>query len=259
MRHCYVVRVFTDGQSGGNALGVIPDSTELASEQMQEIATELGFSETVFIDWPEDHLPALRIFTPAVELPFAGHPLVGTAWVLNAMGPGADRMSIQIGDVGIRMDGETCWVAPPHLEPPVTEVTAAELNGLGIEPRRGWRVAIPMDYLLVELAAADDVAKASPDLAAVQAACDGLYVFARGEPTRSRFFAPTLGVDEDPATGSAAAALAAVMASEGQATGNLAITQGPAGLLSRVLVSWSERGTELGGTVVHDEVRLLED
>ncbi len=259
MRHCYVVRVFTDGQSGGNALGVIPDSVELSSEAMQGIATKLGFSETVFIDWTAAGPPVLRIFTPTVELPFAGHPLVGTAWVLNSMGPGVDRLSIQIGEVGIRMDNGTCWVGPPEIDQSVSEVSEHEVRRLGVSMIRAWRVVMPMDFLLAELADGKAVENAHPDLAVVNDSCDGLYVFARGEPVRARFYAPALGIDEDPATGSAAVALAAVFRSEGQNSGRAEILQGLRGSLSRVMVNWAGLGVEIGGTVVHDEVRLLEE
>lgn len=257
MRSCYVVRVFTDGQSGGNALGVIPDSVDLSSEAMQGIAAELGFSETVFLSWPASGPPALRIFTPAVELPFAGHPLVGTAWILNSIGPGVDLMSIEIGEVGIRMDNGTCWVGPPERDQPVTEISADDLSRLAVEAVRAWRVVMPMDFLLAELDGAA-IDKADPDLAVVGDSCDGLYVFARGEPVRARFFAPALGIGEDPATGSAAVALVAVLRAEGQDSGRLEILQGLSGSLSRVMVNWDGSRVELGGTVVHDEVRLLE-
>ena len=77
MRHCYVLRVFTRGGEGGNHLGVVTDTTGLADVTMQAIATALGFSETIFIDWRAVGDPRVRIFTPAAELAFAGHPLVG--------------------------------------------------------------------------------------------------------------------------------------------------------------------------------------
>ena len=74
MRHCYVLRVFTRGDEGGNHLGVVTDVTGLDTETMQGIATELGFSETVFIDWQNEGVPFVRIFTPAAEMPFCGTP-----------------------------------------------------------------------------------------------------------------------------------------------------------------------------------------
>lgn len=258
MRHCYVVRVFTRGDSGGNALGVVPDSTGLHSADMQGIAAELGFSETVFTDWPDGDIPRLRIFTPATELPFAGHPLVGTAWVLNELGPGAVRMAIHIGVVGVRREDDLVWVAPPAIDQPCRRVPAAEATRLGVAATRVWRVSVPSDYLVAEVASESDLVSARPDLAAVADAVDGLYVFCGREDVRSRFFAPRLGVDEDPATGSAAVALCAVLRSGGDQAGTARIVQGLPGELSEILMAWNGLNVELGGRVVMDEVRLLE-
>ncbi len=202
--------------------------------------------------------PVLRIFTPATELPFAGDPLVGTAWVLNSMGPGIDRMSIAIGEVRTRLEGDKCWIAPPSGDPPVQPMSESDIAQLGVTAVNAWRATMPMDFVMVELADGGAIDAAAPDLAAVKDSCDGLYVFARSEPIRSRFFAPRLGIDEDPATGSAAVGLAAVLRSEGRDAGQLEILQGPPGALSRVSVSWEGPEVQLGGTVVHDEVRLLE-
>ena len=80
-----VLRVFTAGREGGNHLGVVNDLVDLDDAAMQQIATDLGFTETVFVDWPEGSIPFARIFTPAEELPFAGHPLVGAAWCLTVI------------------------------------------------------------------------------------------------------------------------------------------------------------------------------
>lgn len=259
MRHCYVVRVFTIESAGGNALGVVPDSTGLASADMQGIAAGLGFSETVFINWSAGEGPQLRIFTPAVELPFAGHPLVGTAWVLNRMGPGVDRMSIQIGEVGVRMEDDLVWVAPPAIDQPVRKVPVHEAGALGVKATRAWRVEVPSDYLVVELQSEADLIAAKPDLGAVADAADGLYLFHGHGMTRSRFFGPRLGVDEDPATGSAAVALCAVSRALGQESGTAQIIQGLPGALSEIHLTWTGLEVELGGRVVKDEVRVLAD
>jgi trans-2,3-dihydro-3-hydroxyanthranilate isomerase len=231
----------------------------LDSNDMQRIAADLGFSETVFIEWTAGRMPALRIFTPSVELPFAGHPLVGTAWVLNRLGPGVERMTIQIGEVGVRAGGDIAWVAPPARELPVREVGATEAILLGVPAVRSWRVQVPSDFLIVEVASEAEVIAARPDLAAVAAAADGLSVFHGDEPTRSRFFAPRIGVDEDPATGSAAVALAAVWRALGRGAGTARIVQGLPGSLSEIHLTWDGLAVELGGTVVKDEVRVLDD
>lgn len=259
MRHCYVVRVFTVGHGGGNALGVIPDSTGLGSGDMQRIAFELGFSETVFTTWPAGDMPALRIFTPAAEMPFAGHPLVGTGWVLNQMGPGTDRMSIQIGEVGVRIEDEQVWVTTPPVDQPVREVPVEEATVLGVRAIRAWRVEVPSNYLVAEVETEGDLIETKPDFAAVAEAADGVYVFSGFGNTRARFFGPRLGVDEDPATGSAAVALAAVSRSLGRETGTARIIQGLPGALSEIHMTWDGLRVELGGRVVKDEVRVLEE
>lgn len=259
MRHCYVLRVFTgDGGGGGNPLGVVPGSLELSDADMQEIAAGLGFSETVFISWERHAGPRLRIFTPTMELPFAGHPLVGTAWLLNQLGPGALRMTLEIGEVGIAMSDDICWIEAPPGERPVAPVAVSELRGLGIDVARAWRVAVPMDYLVAEVGGVDSLVGTDPDLDAVGAVADGLYLVCDSDPVRARFFAPQMGVPEDPATGSAAVALAAVRHFEGTLSGSVEIVQGMPHHLSRIRVSWEGNAIRLGGAVVQDEVRVLD-
>jgi PhzF family phenazine biosynthesis protein len=110
-RHCYVLRVFTRDGSGGNPLGVVTDILGLDDEKMQQIATDLAFSETIFLSWFEGTMPKARIFTPTIEIPYAGHPLVGAAWVLLNLGP-VDPGGIEcsIGPVKIRQVDETTWI-----------------------------------------------------------------------------------------------------------------------------------------------------
>lgn len=257
MRDCTVVRVFAVGASGGNPLGVVTDSDGLDTTRMQEIAAELGFSETTFTDWAPGHQPSLRIFTPAAEMPFAGHPLVGTAWVLNQIAP-VERLTIQIGEVGVRFDGDVVWVGPPSIDQPVRAVDEAEVRALGVPATQAWRVEVPSDYLVAEVATESDLLSITPDADSVAAAADGFYVFCPSSPTRSRFFAPRLGVYEDPATGSAAVALCAVRRSLGMEAGSETIMQGLPEWLSKIHMTWDGLEVELGGTVVLDEVRELD-
>ena len=258
MRHCYVVRVFTVGPEGGNALGVIPDATGLSAADMQAIAADLGFSETVFMEWPAGSDPELRIFTPAAEMPFAGHPLVGTAWVLNKMGPGSDMVVIQIGEVPIRIDGDMVWVMPPPIDQPVHPAPMEEARALGVPAIGAWHVEVPSDYLLTEVSSEEELLAVAPDPGAFTDATHGLYVFHGRSPVRSRFFAPRLGVYEDPATGSAAVALCALLRSQGRAKGSVQILQGLPGAQSDLRLHWDGFNVELGGTVMKDEVRVLD-
>ncbi len=260
VRHCYVLSVFTRGGIGGNPLGVVTDVTGLEPSSMQAIATELGFSETVFLDWTRPGVPQARIFTPAAEIPFAGHPLVGAGWVLGKMGPGtARRVACGIGEIPFRFEGERVFIEVPLSR----EVAAPEPVPAAVglpAPERSWLVRLPLRYLLLEVGSAAAVAGARPDFTALAAApWEGTLVFARdGGTVKGRFFAPAVGVPEDPATGSAAVALASALAFSGEAEGSVSIDQGDeVGAPSRLELSWSGGMAAVGGTVRRDEVRVL--
>jgi len=113
-----VVRVFCAGDgSGGNPLGVFLDGAAVPESERQPIARELGFSETVFVDDPDRG--AMRMFTPASELPLAGHPLVGTAWLLRDGGFDVSVLRPPAGEVPVRFEGELTWAsARPEWCPP---------------------------------------------------------------------------------------------------------------------------------------------
>ena len=255
MRHCYVLRVFTRDGEGGNHLGVVPDVTGLTRHGMQSIAAELGFSETVFLDWREGGNPIARIFTPDSELPFAGHPLVGAAWVLTRMGPGGpDCIKCEVGDVSIENIGDSTWIHPPFGQP-VSSVRG-EFSG-GTTPIHVSEVAMPLPYQVVELASPSEVAAMTPI-----GTEEMVYVWAWDEPgsrIRSRFFAGGHGIVEDPATGSAAVAFAASMRARGMTSGEVVIHQGAEmGHPSEIHLTWDGPEVRLGGRVAHDEVRVLD-
>jgi len=288
MRHCHVLRVFTRGDTGGNHLGVVTDPTGLSRGDMQEISTGLGFSETVFVEGSDEALPVVRIFTPAAEIPFAGHPLVGAAWMLcqhssPSGGGGAGRrpaaegvvasasdaitqgrMSCGIGEVSFRVAGDRSEVTSPM----VTEVSEARegrdiADAAGLPRLAGaWWARMPIPYLVLEAASGVDVASCDPDLRALAAgaSAEATYLFARdGMLVKARFFAPGLGVGEDPATGSAAAALAAVLAAQGEPSGSLIVSQGDEiGHPSTIEVGWAGDVVALAGSVRRDEVRILD-
>jgi len=260
-RVCEVLRVFTRGEAGGNHLGVITECQGLTDADMQRIAADLGFSETVFIDLTLD--PAhTRIFTPTNEMPFAGHPLVGATWALHNLGQGSpDRLTCQTGEVAISFDGRIAMITTA-LDQAVApmEISASDL-GL---PRvvSSFEVLMPLRYTVVELATFDAVARYEPIESVLTASADGehMLVYARDRNSvRARFFAPSSGIFEDPATGSAAVALAATRLFRGELEGSVSISQGEeVGFPSTIFLSWSPQGAEIGGTVVHDETRTLE-
>lgn len=258
MRDCQVLRVFTRGEAGGNHLGVVTDVAGLAEEAMQEIAAGLGFSETVFLDCARP-VPAARIFTPAAEIPFAGHPLVGAGWVLGTMGPWR-RVACGIGEVPFRTEGDRVWIEVATSRD-VEGAAREAAGGAGLPTAaRAWMVRLPLRYLLLEAATAGAVEASRPDFGRLAAErWEGTLLFARAAGTvKARFFAPALGVPEDPATGSAAVALASALTFAGEKEGSLVIDQGDeVGAPSSISLSWSGGMVLVGGTVRRDEVRRL--
>lgn len=262
MRHCYVLRVFTRGDEGGNHLGVILDLTGLDSDLMQSIAADLGFSETVFVDASADP-PACRIFTPTAELPFAGHPLVGAAWVLHRLSPfSPTHLRCAVGPIAIDSDAVSTRITTPGNQP-ATPLAGVDLDGLRIERVvSAYSVAMPLSYTVVEVASADEVARYQPveHRLAAHRYGDMLTIWARDDAgVRLRFFAPGHGVLEDPATGSAAVALAASRRQAGEPQGSFLIHQGSeVGMPSAIMLEWQGNFTSVSGEVRHDETRELE-
>ena len=235
--------VFTDKAFGGNQLAVLPDARGLSTEQMQSITREFNYSETVFVVPPDDpaHTRRFRIFIPTAEIPFAGHPTVGGAYVLAATGEiplDGDETRIVceegVGPVPI-------VIRSRNGQPYFTQLTAAKIpqkhdqrydaatiasllslnesdidlaGGNNIE---GWSAGLP--YLCVPLKSAGALQRirVKPDLIGRHLGGGWTtepYVFFKdGDDYRSRMFAPLLGVPEDPATGSAAAAFAGYVGS----------------------------------------------
>lgn len=252
-RHCYVLRVFTKDGSGGNHLGVVTDILGLDDQKMQRLATELGFSETIYLSWFEGDVPKARIFTPAAELPFAGHPLVGAAWVLLNLSPlDPDWIECPIGMVRIRQENFTTWIDVPSGQPVAPEPVE------GMEALESVIVEMPLPYLLIQLASPEAVHQSNSPTTDTRGF---VYLWAweeEGRSVRSRFFAPAVGVPEDPATGSAAVALAARMRWAGASEGEVIIHQGEeTGFPSRIHLRWDEGGCSIGGTVAKDEVRFV--
>lgn len=261
-RPCHVVRVFTRGERGGNHLGVVNDLTDLTSDAMQLIATDLGFSETVFVDWSDPDVDAaVRIFTPASELPFAGHPLVGSAWILSVLGAGeSGRIDTKVGSVEYVVKGSSVSV---RCDIPIATIEGDKIDEALVAAGMARPIAtrllgLPKEYLIAEYASFDDVAALTPRF---EELLDhfGVLCFARdGSTVKSRFFVPSEGIPEDPATGSAAVALAREFVLRGEAEGSVTVSQGDEiGHPSTIDLSWDASGTTIGGTVVRDEVRLV--
>lgn len=246
--------MFTRNGEGGNPLGVVPDTTGLDPAAMQGIANDLGFSETVFLDWRAGGIPHARIFTPAREMPFAGHPLVGAGWLLEAVGPGGPgRLMCEVGEVAVRQEGDLTWIDPPFGQP--VEPCSLDVAGW-VSPVSAMTVSTPLPYHLFELASPEEVASAAPPSIGGE-----LYLWAWEGPdsVKARFFAAGVGVAEDPATGSAAVALAARLAAGGMTEGRVTVHQGDElGAPSTIHLTWAGDRVSVGGTVVRDELRVLD-
>jgi trans-2,3-dihydro-3-hydroxyanthranilate isomerase len=222
------IDVFTDVPLAGNQLAVFTDGRGLTDETMQALALEIGFSETVFALPAEspDADVRIRIFTPSRELPFAGHPTLGAAFVLG--GPLQKiviRLETGAGVVPVELEREGPRIVFGWMEQPLPELRAVDdpsaiLAALGIE-RAGLpveRCDIGPGHVYFELDSPASVAALRPDVQALAAATsDGVNCFARdGAGWKTRMFAPTHGVVEDAATGSAAGPLAAFLARHGR-------------------------------------------
>jgi trans-2,3-dihydro-3-hydroxyanthranilate isomerase len=225
----YVVAdVFTDTPLAGNPVAVFTDARELETEQMQRLAREMNLSESVFVLPKEgDGHARIRIFTPSVELPFAGHPTLGTAFVLaQPMQLDQIRLETGMGVVPIALEREGSRIVFGRMVQPLPLWEAlpdadALLAALGVE-----RSELPVElydngvrHVYVELGSAEQVAALRPDLVALSdfPAVVGVNCFAgSGTRWKTRMFAPAGGVSEDPATGSAAGPLAVHLARHGR-------------------------------------------
>ena len=228
-RFRYVVcDVFTDVPLAGNQLAVFTDARDLTGEDMQALALEVGFSETVFVLPPAaaDADVRIRIFTPARELPFAGHPVLGTAFVLGGpLSKVVVRLETGAGVVPVTLERDGPRIVFGRMEQPVPPWAAFEreeelLAALGVAAS-----GLPVEWydlgpghVYVELGSAGEVAALEPDLAALARVTHlGANCFARdGAAWKTRMFAPVHGVSEDPATGSAAGPLAVHLARHGR-------------------------------------------
>jgi predicted PhzF superfamily epimerase YddE/YHI9 len=217
----HVLRVFCgDDGSWGNPLGVFLDGGAVPDADRQAVAADLGFSETVFVD--DAGVGEIRIFTPAIEIPFAGHPVVGTAWLLERDGMGVPLLRTPAGDVPVRSDGELTYAAGRPEWSPGFEFVQVSTPG--------------------EVEALDGPPAGGPKEVGVWA-----WIDEDAGVVRERVFAEEYGIPEDEATGSAAVVLAARLGRE------IDVRQGRG---SRILARPLGDGmVEIAGRVVLDEVR----
>jgi trans-2,3-dihydro-3-hydroxyanthranilate isomerase len=225
------VDVFTDRKFGGNPLAVIPDAQGLSTGQMQSIAAEFNLAETTFVLPPKDpkNTAHVRIFTPKSELPFAGHPNVGTAFVLARHGRAGDRFVFEEGAGLVPLDlvRENGAVVAARLAAPqplsLGERVAAEIvaHAAGVQPDDivGEPVIASTgnNFLFAELRSREVLKSASHNAEVFRKHLPmertvGLHLYVTAPEIQSRMFAPLFGVPEDPATGSANITLIGLLA-----------------------------------------------
>jgi trans-2,3-dihydro-3-hydroxyanthranilate isomerase len=246
-RRFHTLDVFTENRHEGNPLAVVLDSDDLTDGEMQAIAREFNLAETVFVFPPQDQLNAarIRIFTPATELPFAGHPTVGTAVLLAELragdmlaGPGVTIvLEEKVGPVAVdvmRKPGRACRAVFPlpvlpklldHVFDPPKVARAIGLDvgelGFGAHGIAAWSAGVP--FVMVPVRSLEAIGRAGvadPHLWAEVFGVTGkgaafLYTRETAKPNHhvhARMFSPAMGIAEDPATGSAVAAFAGVAA-----------------------------------------------
>jgi len=222
-----VLRVFTDPDGNyGNPLGVVDNSTVTPADR-QRIATQLGYSETIFIDLPQTGASTAhaRIFTPAVELPFAGHPTVGASWWLRDQGHPIKTLQVPAGIVQVTYDDDLAAVSA----------------------RAEWAP----DFAIYDLASVDDLMAADPsDYSDDVEHYLWTWLDEPAGKIRSRMFASHLGVPEDEATGAAAVRITDYLSRD------LEIVQGKGSVIH---TQWSPEGwVRVAGRVVSDGSKQID-
>ncbi len=287
MAHRFVIAdVFTDKPFTGNQLAVFPEAQGLSDRAMQAIAREFNFAESTFVLPAGDsrHACRVRIFTPKMELPFAGHPTVGTAAVLARLGRfklagGNARIVLEEGigpvpvEIAVGEDSVRAHLVSekPIETPAVRPARAAVAAALSVPEAAvvdAWFASAGVPFCFIKIKNKQFVDQAVLDRAAwtkhfAKAWSPNLYFFAGETDLHVRMFAPALGIEEDPATGSGAVALAGVLAARLQATDGLfawQIDQGVAmGRPSRIEASAEKRAGRVvrikvgGATVIAGE------
>jgi trans-2,3-dihydro-3-hydroxyanthranilate isomerase len=223
-----VLDVFTDVPLEGNPVAVFDDGSGLDGSVMQRAARELNLSETVFLLPPvgEEADAAVRIFTPAVELPFAGHPVLGTAFLVG------ERLSLPLvrlrtgaGVVPVALTRDGDRIVYGEMEQPIPTVEPFSRADELLAALRVSGSELPVDaytngptHVYVALGSEDEVAAVRPDMGALGELPVGVSCFSvgRGGHVKTRMFGPGVGVAEDPATGSAAGPLALHLARHGR-------------------------------------------
>jgi trans-2,3-dihydro-3-hydroxyanthranilate isomerase len=267
-----LVNVFVESEAatfGGNPLCVFEDARGMTDAEMQSLAAQFNLSETTFVLSRDSAPPQVRIFTPLFEMPFAGHPTIGTAHVVNALGLGGESLilSMKAGDISVtRENGTWTFTANTHTSRSSGIATTDVATMLGLSERdlagEARYVDTGSEQLVIPVASLDALTRTQPDAALLQKFVRTkldrylAYIVARIAPDRFqvRFFFPTKsGMTEDPGTGSACANLGGYLLDAGEKTpATFTVTQGE--FINRLnvlqLSLTSERRIRVGGRVV---------
>lgn len=269
MTEYLVYDVFSENAFGGNQLAVIPHATGLPEEDLQRIAREFNYSESTFVYPPEDpaHTARVRIFTPTMEIPFAGHPIVGTVTALHDLGGPSDMvLELGVGPLNcVVVDGQVSFTTQAELEIMAQPERALVAEALGLETgdistlqHEPAMASLGLPFTITELATREALSRIVPNTNAMRKGAD-LYPasldFAQfaywkdGDTVHARMFAPLDNIPEDPATGSACAALGALLAKISGKEQSLSIRQGEdMGRLSLIGLSTHEGAVTISGT-----------
>ncbi len=270
-----VYDVFTNTAFGGNQLAVIPDATSLNEVDLQRITSEFNFSETTFVYPPKDkaRTARVRIFTRTGEIPFAGHPVIGTAIALSDMGVD-DTMMLELG-IGqmpcIITHGKpktAAFTTTTPLEQQntipvdlVADCLAISQDAIVTKNHLPQNASVGRSFVMIELADLDVLAKAAPVTATYQIAREthggpenrfSTYLYVKTpNGIQARMFSPLTNTPEDPATGSAAAALGAYLTAVNGQAQTLSIAQGiEMGRPSQIFVTTTLEGTKINSVTV---------
>lgn len=269
MTNYLVYDVFSEKAFGGNQLAVIPDATELPEDDLRRIAREFNYSESTFVYPPKDpaHTARVRIFTPTIEIPFAGHPIVGTVMALKDLG-GPSEMTLELG-VGplncVVKDGQVSFTTGAELEIMAKPDPALVASALGLDiadiamsTHMPTMASLGLPFTITELTSRKALSRAVPDTNTMRTGAEAYpasldfaqFAYWRdGSTIHARMFAPLDNIPEDPATGSACAALGALLAQETDQEQALSIRQGEdMGRLSLIGLSTDQGAVSITGT-----------
>jgi trans-2,3-dihydro-3-hydroxyanthranilate isomerase len=256
-----ILDVFAEAPLAGNQLAVVRDASQLTTERMQAMALEMNYSETTFVVSETSGRARVRIFTPTQELPFAGHPTLGTAWLLGRQ---QDHFTLELdaGDVRVDFENGIAWMSPPPIELHETHSPRAIAKTLGIEPTdidggfAPQRGSVGIEFLFVGLRSVSVLENLEVTLDRFRALpCFALFAFATTSDAeiadyRARMFFESGGLREDPATGSANSIFAAYLMQSLGPDLSVVVDQGvEMGRPSRIYLEASGGEIRVGGKV----------